>query len=91
MSSGVSKRVVSVYLAGVIGIAAATVGTLYVLFRSDIGSFYDALLQSPVQAVQDEPTSALLIVLVFVLLGTLMALVVIFGATYGPEREDPPR
>lgn len=77
----------AVYLAGVTGIATASIAIFYILFTTGFPRFVSGFLDSPGHAVRTDPTSIVLAIAGTVLVVLLVSLVVVFGATYGLQEE----
>ncbi len=87
MSDAAGNREVATYLVGVIGIAAATVAVLGVLFATGFPRFLAQFTQDPGSAVSEDPVSPVLLIVSLVLVTLLFVLVVVFGAKHGPDPE----
>lgn len=85
---GFEERTLLGYLAGVGVLSILTISLLAVLFAFYVPSFTLAFVEHPVGAVRGEPVAALLVVGTVVSGLLLVALVVGFGARYGPEPAD---
>jgi len=85
MSTGVGKLGVSLYLAGVVALSAASIGGLYAAFVADFPAFVREFFGDPPGAVQTDPVTAGLFLATMAAIAGLVALVVLFGAKYRPE------
>jgi hypothetical protein len=92
VSDPADRRDIAIYLAAVTGIAAASIATLYAMFVSGFPGFLSGFSEDPAGAVRADPTSPLLGLVGIGLVLLLVAVIVVFGAKYGPDpdREDPP-
>jgi len=87
MSDPAGDRELVVYLAGVIGIAAASVAVLGALFATGFPEFLTRFTRDPGSAVSEDPVSLVLVIVSLVLVTLLFVLVVVFGAKHGPDPE----
>ena len=87
MSDPAGDRELALYLAGVTGIAAASVAVLVALFATGFPRFLARLTQDPGSAVSEDPVSPVLAIVSLVLVTLLFVLVVVFGAKHGPDPE----
>jgi hypothetical protein len=85
MSTGVGRAGLLLYLAGLFALSGASIGGLYAAFLVDFPAFLREFLADPPGAVQADPVPAGLFVLSLAAMAGLVALIVLFGATYGPE------
>jgi hypothetical protein len=83
-----TQRVFVGYMVAVFGLLAVIVGLLYGLFRTRIPEFTDAFVESPATAVSEDPLAMSAILGVLLALVLLFALIVLFGARYGPVDEE---
>ena len=88
MSTGVGKLGLSLYLAGLLALSGASIGGLYAAFVADFPAFLREFLADPPGAVQADPATAGIFVATMTAMAGLVALIVVFGAKYGPEPVD---
>ena len=88
MRDALSDRSIQLYLLGLVVLGATSIGSMYALFTSGFPAFADAFTDSPGQAVQNDPLFLVFLFAVFVLIFLLVALVVLFGATYALDEEE---
>ena len=79
------------YLAGVVGLAVASVGMMYAYYRASVPEFSAAFVANPVTAVEDDPLSLVLLLAAIVLVVLLFVLIIIVGAKHAPEERDDDR
>lgn len=91
MATRPDLRVFALYLGTITGLSVASIAVLYALLVSGFTDFLSRFGQAPVRAARSDPGSVVLIVAGLGLPLLLVAVVVVFGATYGPDpdRRDP--
>jgi hypothetical protein len=85
VSNPASSGELLLYLVGVTGISAASIGILYALFVRGFPAFLSGLREDPAGTVQADPVTPVLVLAGLALVVLLVALVVVFGARYGPD------
>lgn len=90
MSERAGDREFALYLVGVTGISVASIAMLYVAFAAGLPRFLSGFVRDPFAATRTDPATVVVVVAGIVLSVLLVALVVVFGATYGPvpDREE---
>jgi len=89
VSDPASKGDLALYLVGVTGIAAASIGILYALFVRGFPAFLSGLGEDPAGTIRADPLTPVLVLAGLALVVLLVALVVVFGAKHGPDTEPP--
>lgn len=80
------------YLCGVCGLSALTIGLLAVLFLTRVPEFTEAVVANPITAAQEFPIAVALLLGTIASTILLIGLIVGFGARYGvPEPEESPQ
>jgi len=87
MSDPAGRREIAIYLAAVTGVSAASIATLYTLFVTGFPGFLSGFAQDPANTVRADPGSVVLVFVAVALVLLLVALIVVFGARYGPDPE----
>ncbi len=79
---------ISLYLASVVGLGAASIGMMYAFYRVSVPEFAAAFVADPMTAVEHDPLSPLLMLAAVILIVLLFLLIVAVGAQYNPERRN---
>jgi hypothetical protein len=80
-----SRRGIVAYLVGMTAISAASIAVLYGLFVRGFPQFLSEFPDDPSGTVRSDPATPALALASIVLVLLLVALVVVFGARYGPD------
>ena len=81
-------RELAVYLVGITGLSVASIAIFYGVFTAGYPALVGRLFEEPGAAARDDPGTIIVTLAGVALVILLVALVVAFGAKYGPHPED---